>query len=112
MAPHSETAPLPACAAPFEPELLAIESELDALWPDYQRVPFVMPTYEDGPVQMEGYKLRGRPFTSAGSPAPPYRIEHVRRLKWLLKRHMLLMQGLDYGVVVSDGGGRQQGARG
>lgn len=109
-APHSALAvSLPPCAEPFRDELLAIERELDSLWPDYERLPFAMPVYGGGMVVLEGYKLKGRPFTSGGLPAEPYRIEHVKRLKWLIKRHSLLMQGLDYGVLVADGAARQAG---
>lgn len=110
MAPHSiSPAPLPACARAFAEEIHAIEAELDTLWPDYERLPFVVPVPGGGNVMLEGYRLRGRPFTAQGMAAPPYRPEHVRRLKWLLKRHMLLMQGLDYGVFIAEGAGRQRG---
>lgn len=104
-APHS----LPGCAAPFADEIRAIEAELDTLWAGYARIPLRMPDHSGRVVLYEGYKLKGRPFTASGHPAPPYRIEHVRRLKWLLKRHMLLMQGLDVGVTVTEGAGRQKG---
>lgn len=107
MAPHSD--PLPPCALPFAGELLAIEEELDTLWPGYAREANVQPTGDGGRVCLEGYKLKGRPFTQNGLAAPPFRPEHVRRLKWLLKRHALLMGGQDIGVHIAEGAGRQQG---
>ncbi len=107
MAPHSD--PLPPCAAPFADELAAIEEELDTLWPGYAREANIVPTGDGGRVCREGYKLKGRPFTVNGIPAAPYRMEHVRRLKWLLKRHVLLMGGEDIGVHIAAGAGRQLG---
>lgn len=116
MAPHSDqtasntaapaTRPhldLPACARPFAAELEAIEAELDEIWPDYERVPFELPTPDGGRQLLGGYKLRGRPFTVQGLPAQPYSHAHVVRLKWLLKRHMLLMEGRDWGVHIAVG---------
>lgn len=108
MAAHSD--PLPPAAEPYATEIREIEAELDALWPDYQRIPFNKPTMDGGAVLLPGYKLRGRPFTVGGRPAEPYRLPHVMRLKWLLKRHELLMQGLDYGIHIAAGQGRQDGA--
>jgi hypothetical protein len=104
MTPTEQTQRLPAAAEPYAEEIHAIEAELDLLWPDYERLPHVV-----NGVHYQGYRLRGRPFTSNGHPLEPYSMEHVRRLKWLLKRHMLLMRGLDYGVVVADGSGAQSG---
>lgn len=108
MAPHSVD--LPHCAQPHADEIHAIESELDVLWPGYERVRNIQPDHNGNRVQYPGYKLRGRPFGQGGKPMPPYDVQHLRRLKWLLKRHSLLMRGLDYGVVVADGHGRQAGA--
>ena len=99
---------LPPEAEPHAVELHAIEAELDRIWPGYQRLPNVVRAL-GGSMQMPGYKLKGAPFTVGGMPAPPYTLAHVKRLKWLLKRHALLMVGMDLGVYVSTGAGRQQG---
>jgi len=111
-ASYSETAQLvptlPEEAKPYAAEISDIESELDRIWPGYQRLPNVVRAL-GGEVQLPGYKLKGRPFTTGGMPSPPYTFAHVKRLKWLLKRHSLLMRGMDYGVYVSVGKGRQVG---
>jgi hypothetical protein len=110
-ASYSETSlvsALPVEAEPHATEIAEIERELDRIWPGYDRLPNVVKTPQ-GPAHMPGYKLKGRPFTVSGMPAPPYTLSHVKRLKWLLKRHSLLMRGLDFGVVVSSGAGRQEG---
>lgn len=105
MSPHS----LPAHAEPYRDELASIEAELDEVWPGYERLPFRMRLPNGHDTTLPGYKLKGRPFTEGGLPRAPYSMDHVRRLKWLLKRHMLLMQGLDYGVVVSEGTKKHEG---
>jgi hypothetical protein len=82
MNPHARGGPLPPHAEPFADTIAAIEAEMDALW---------------GPNR-PGKGWRGdppEPFKAGSLPLAGF-----RRLKWLLKRHSLLMRGLDWEVEI------------
>ena len=99
--------PYPHAARPYLAELKLLEAELDILWPGWRKVPvnrhaLAMSVSKGDPNvqrqvlgQLADWKKKGEPFMG-------YQIERKRRLKWVLKRHDLLMIGRNEGVLVTD----------
>ena len=93
----------------FREELLAIEQELEWLWPGFQRVIGRRPSTEQLPAKVAFYALAGpnygpvRRQSEGLAPLPP---DYLKRLKWLRKRHELLMSGRDWGILMIQFKGR------
>jgi len=82
-------------------QVLAIEAELRRIWPGFKRIVREIPNPDpNGPGKVHFVSLKGQPFTEAGQPKPPFTLQHVRRIKWLLKRYELLQAGRDLNVKI------------
>ena len=94
-------------------ELESIEAELDEIWPGWERRIMTRRSRgESGMVSTRFAGLKGQPYSPAGRMKrgqQPLSSAHFKRLKWVLKRHMLIMSAHPGGASIChalDEGGR------